>query len=674
MKKQLLFGFAAFAALAVTAQNSSKVLTNPTVKKMVTFKPVIAAEPMNSQNSPVLNNSNKVAAAPYKRIGGSSNVFGALASETRALTYNEALNATGYVYRKPAGWTGVTGGNSGTICYAYSTNPAVSWDSTIVAASGTYLHRYPAGSIFNPAGNTNPASAYAVTSGPWHPGADWQGVFFGSKQLTIPGNNTNGNVVYSDNLALLPTQRKQDFARVDFQVTSNGVAHVLGDIAANVNDVSSNAAYGWRGTMLNSGTFNAGSFVWTVDSLKPNYKLDGVGDPQGYSRANQAWSEDGQIGYVIFVGVDANALPGTSMNSYQPFVYKTTNAGASWSRFSPLFDFSTIPAIADRTYLVGGTATPLIKPFLTLGDGASGTVDAAGNLHFLAGMVSSSSDHADSLGYTYNVDFASTWNYIVDFNTTSTGWCATVIDSLRTDAADAANSNWLSAGAGLAYDARIQISRSTDGQKIVYSWADSDPVITQTTYNTQPSIKMKAYDLTTSMYTDTKDMSAGKAGAEYYSYFHYVSPIIANPSTGNWLIPTSYAASDDGSLNGDIAVSYYYMDDNMFTATDFNTLAFGGCTPTGVKHLTDNTFENVNFYPNPTANNGTIDVQLNATAKLDISILNAVGQTVYSTSVSGNIGSNKVQLNLNNLSSGLYFYQVKVGNSKAITKKFAVEK
>lgn len=669
MKKQLLFGFAAFTALAVTAQNSSRVLTNPTVKKMVTFRPVVA-EPMNGQYSPVQNNANKVTAPPYKRMGGSSNVFGVLSSETRALNYNADLNATGLVFRKQAGWTGITGGNSGTIIYAYSTNPAVSWDSTVVAASGTQFHRYPTGGIYNPAGNTIPANAYAVTSGPWHPGANWQGAFFGSKQLTIPGNNTNGNVVYSDNLALLPNQRKQDFARVDFQITSNGIAHVLGDIFADANGTTA-AAQGWRGVMLNSGTFNAGSFTWTVDSLKPNFKTYGAGNVHGYSRANQAWSDDGQIGYVIFVGVDANAVAGTSMNTFQPFVYKTVNAGATWSRFAPLFNFSLIPAIGGRTYAANNG---VVKPWVSVSEGASATVDANGNLHFLATFNSSSSDHIDSLGYSYNPNFKTNWNYITDFNTTATGWCATVIDSLNTDGPTDAQSNWTNGATGIGYDARLQISRTKNGQKIIYSWADSDTTIAAGHLNTQPSIRMKGFDVATNMYTATKNMSAGKAGADFFSYFFYTSPIIANPSVGNWLIPTSFTSSDPGTYDGLAGVSYYYMHDNILTAADFSVLSFGGCVPTGINHLADNTFENVNFYPNPTANNGTIDVQLNATAKLDITILNAVGQSVYSTSVSGNIGSNKIELNLNNLSSGLYFYQVKVGNSKAITKKFAVEK
>ena len=94
---------------------------------------------------------------------------------------------------------------------------------------------------------------------------------------------------------------------------------------------------------------------------------------------------------------------------------------------------------------------------------------------------------------------------------------------------------------------------------------------------------------------------------------------------------------------------------------------------TGINNIKATTI-NMNFYPNPASNNATIDVVLNETAKVDISILNSVGQSVYTTSVSGTIGSNKVNINLNNLAAGLYFYQVKLGNSKAITNKFAVEK
>jgi hypothetical protein len=101
---------------------------------------------------------------------------------------------------------------------------------------------------------------------------------------------------------------------------------------------------------------------------------------------------------------------------------------------------------------------------------------------------------------------------------------------------------------------------------------------------------------------------------------------------------------------------------------------FGPCVVSVSEGIKKSPVDVLNFYPNPASNNATIEVALTETAKLDIAILNTVGQTIYATSVNGNVGSNKVDVNLGNLSAGLYFYQVKVGNSKAITKKFAVEK
>lgn len=80
------------------------------------------------------------------------------------------------------------------------------------------------------------------------------------------------------------------------------------------------------------------------------------------------------------------------------------------------------------------------------------------------------------------------------------------------------------------------------------------------------------------------------------------------------------------------------------------------------------------FYPNPAANNGTLEITLNDNSKMEINVMNAVGQVVYSTSVNGAAGFNKVDLNLSSLTNGIYFYQVKAGNSKTITNKFVIAK
>lgn len=82
----------------------------------------------------------------------------------------------------------------------------------------------------------------------------------------------------------------------------------------------------------------------------------------------------------------------------------------------------------------------------------------------------------------------------------------------------------------------------------------------------------------------------------------------------------------------------------------------------------------LNFYPNPASSNGTVELVLTENAKMDLTILNAVGQVVFAKTIDANAGSNKVDVNLNSLTSGLYFYQVKSSNGKSVTKKFVIEK
>jgi hypothetical protein len=106
----------------------------------------------------------------------------------------------------------------------------------------------------------------------------------------------------------------------------------------------------------------------------------------------------------------------------------------------------------------------------------------------------------------------------------------------------------------------------------------------------------------------------------------------------------------------------------------FPVAEIGACaTDVGVKEQYS-VVSGYKFYPSPASSNGTLEITLNDNSKMDINIMNAVGQIVYSTSLTGTAGFNKVDLNLSNLNSGIYFYQVKAGSSKTITNKFVIAK
>ncbi len=680
MKKQVLLTLASALTISIYAQQSNRSNQNLTVKRVETFKSIRPEPQITGQQNKSLK---KVSAITYKRIASSSNVYGLVATETRCLQYNKDLNLVSFISRVSS--TSTVSIPNG-VQLAWSSNNGSMWDSTILAANSTKFLRYPAGSVYNPTGNTTPSNAYSVFSGPWHPGTNWQGNYFGSKKLTTPFNATGGNITYIDNSALMAGQKKEDFARTSPQVTSDGKAHVLGGLYTDINSTTA-SGQAFRGVMLNYGTFNTGtsSFTWTVDSLKPNFKNNSTGVRQSFGIFDMAWSEDGVTGYVIFSGIDANAVAGTSMNSFQPYVYKTINSGTTWSRYAPLFNFSTIPSVSDRLFPTKGVAGNLLKPFISFSEGVSSTVDANGNLHLFTSMVSGSSDNIDSLNFTFNVNFNQVWNYIYDFKTTGSGWNAVVVDSLNnngptsnaTAVSGTGNSNWTSSTGPIDYDARLQISRTPDGKYIFYSWADSDSLAVPIAHTSSlPDIYMRGYDVTNNKMTCKKNMSRAKTGVAYYSYFFFASPIVSQPTSSSFLIPTTIARSSDN--NGDNPIDHIYINDNTFTVSEFSVSPTAvGCessTGVGIKDQSSSAVSGLKFYPNPASTSGTLEITLHDNSKMEISILNNVGQVVYTTSVAGNAGTNTVELNLSNLSSGMYFYQVKTGNTKTITNKFIVTK
>ncbi|MBL0328170.1 MAG: choice-of-anchor J domain-containing protein [Bacteroidetes bacterium] len=82
----------------------------------------------------------------------------------------------------------------------------------------------------------------------------------------------------------------------------------------------------------------------------------------------------------------------------------------------------------------------------------------------------------------------------------------------------------------------------------------------------------------------------------------------------------------------------------------------------------------VNVYPNPMANNASVDFNLTAENTVSIVLVNTVGQLVQSENL-GNMstGIHTYQLDASSLSNGLYFLNITVGNN-TITKKVSINK
>jgi hypothetical protein len=694
MKKHLLFGTALFLAVGSYSQNTrsakpSGVLDTPLELKDFT-------EP-TGQNSNVfigptkkikhVVGTNKVASAT--NFTGSMNVLGYLVSQSKPLHYTKGINAVSFVARKSTTYTASSNSNSGTIVGLYSTNLGSTWNETCLWANANNLARYPQGGIYNPLGNTNINNAYLVGMGPFTSGTPtWggptNGQWYCSKQITTPGTTTPGADQQS-NYYVGGFLKKHYMPRNSFSAIDGGLIRSMANIVNDPDNTSSNLGFGLRGVLMSKGQFNAGAFVWSVDSFIPpvNNRTDGS-KLIGTSSPIQAWDEAGVVGYVITVG----SRSGTSvpMSGHQPIVYKTTNSGASWALL-PANDFAdpvNFKGVWDRLYPLNSNTTVICANFQGT-EGMDAVVDMNGQLHLATMAYGHYYSHVDSLGYRYvfgteqySYDESGPFGYpiIYDFYTTPSGWDYHMVDSMGTEGPSDqsgypgyTSNPWTSATGKYSSDARIQMSRSADGSKLFYSWTESDSGVVGLKWNIYPDIKMKGYDITTNKVSGRYNVTTGVTNADQQAYWHYMSSKSATSGTCE-VMP--FTITYNGTYNGDIQVDTYYLDGIQLCNSDYlyNPLSPKGLGA-GITAANSVNYE-VGNYPNPANDMTTIMVGLKDASYFEVAIYNSIGQLMNTYRLNGQAGANPINVDLSNFNSGVYFYNVKVGSS-VVTKKLIVQ-
>ena len=77
--------------------------------------------------------------------------------------------------------------------------------------------------------------------------------------------------------------------------------------------------------------------------------------------------------------------------------------------------------------------------------------------------------------------------------------------------------------------------------------------------------------------------------------------------------------------------------------------------------------QSIRLFPNPTMEMATLELAFSKSVDVDIQLLNMIGQVIYETTLS-KVTEEKVELNLENYSSGVFFVKVKV-NDQILVKK-----
>lgn len=634
MKKKLLFSLAVFAGLSVYAQDRTTVQENTPISRKQND---VRVENTNVFVSPYKPTTTKSTNAISKLLFASSaNVYGYLTGSSNPLDYNADLNMILFTHRGG----GVFGNGSGDIKFKISSDFGLTWDS-VVYSSGN-ANRYPGGALFYE-GTPSAANAYVVGSGPITTATVWDKNFVFSAKI----DGTNAVDTIFTNIAgtyLNPLNNNQ-------VVTTDGYFHTFSELLTGTTGAVKNGAF------MTSGQWNNTTHKF---NFKPQVNIRHACDTAmpPVQPSSMSWSKDGSIGYYVFTGQDSLNAPNKAQ---QPIIYKTTNKGATW-QLIPIADFSQVAALQDYIWPLKSDTTR-IRPSFPYGYTTSekelpSVVDANGNLHILTMIQGFTSEHQDSLNYTYLFETNKMFDLI--YKTDGT-YDVKYIDSLKADVVTDDNSSYGATGETIGWDHWYQISKSDDGTKIFVTWTDTDPSFVAD--NTLPDLLGKAFDLTTGDETPTKHFTVDGEGM--IQYLRAAKTVKTNSGGTSWSVPATCLDTDMGSSTGPTApVGVWFIQGVDYSAGDF----------TSVKEYSKvNNFFVTQNYPNPANGLTSIDVVLNENSNLSVAIYDLVGKKVMEVNNGFVVaGKHTLSFNVENLTKGMYIYKVSV-NENSVSNKFVVE-
>jgi hypothetical protein len=524
------------------------------------------------------------------------------------------------VYTSRAG--GAFGATSNDIKMSYTSDYGVTFDS-VLFANGV-AHRYPGGSLFRTA-----SGLFVICSGPITT-TGWTGNYLFTSKIdgTLAADTTFanppatevGSFMLNDEIVVLPT----------------GEAFILGEKSGPAANSYPHINYSIWKLKWNEGTsrFNF------VDSTEFTPLLSTVQPP--VQPTGMAFSADGSKGYFWVNGMDSITRPNFKT---QPLVWKTIDKGETWSQM-PIYDFSQVQEFKDYLWPIREDST-VVRPVFEYGYTNSdkfmqGTVDVNGNLHLFARVAGGYSSLPDSLGFSY----ANEPKMMFDLYTTATGWAARYIDTLGSDVDEGDNVTF----GDFSLDHRMHISKTEDGTRLFYTWTDS-PLL-DVTLNQLPNVISQGYDVVNSTVAQTTNFTLGTPLEGSCLYMN--ASDIALFDNNKFTIPVVIISGSTPESE----IGHQYLSDISLVFNDVS-----------VKNSEKNIAKITNVYPNPTNGLSYMKISLENSSNVTIEVINMMGQVVSSENLGNKTaGTQQITINASGLTSGIYFVNVKAGNSSSTCK------
>ncbi len=535
--------------------------------------------------------------------------------------------------------------DTSSVIYSYSTNQGATWvDDTMLYHTATPLYsgRFPQGVIYNPPGNTNPSNAYVACFGSTTDGTNWNAHYEGTASI---GSSTNQQTLYP------------------FTSSPRTFVPQGGTIVKNTGTTWWSAA-GTNGTIYNDtivlakGIFVGNNFNYTYTLLPVPVCADNNGNKMFRNQA-VIFDDSGQLGYVVVIGNDWVCASQPNDSTMGLIVYETTNSGSTWNRI-PSPDLSFVDPVLQNNGSKYSAATQLDL-----------AMDQNNTLHIGVPIIQFNPGNAIDSIYSYG-----TWG-LFDINTSNHGADYNGCLISKPETGFGYFGTWgIFFNPFIREENRFQLSRSWDGDKIFYTWFDTDTAVYGSGPNFFPDIHVLGVDLNSGFYTSEENLSElSGLSCDGASTFGNVSYYTMNDGT-NENIPIVIDVMTNST--GDPVQFYYEGCASMYNySSNISCLIIPSFLPsTGIQNPAG---ENANLfslspnYPNPFSNKTSLDITLGKATDVLIEIKNIVGQTLFSSSYKKlHSGKNTITIDGSSFSKGFYFYTVKT-ESDFTSRKMSVE-
>jgi hypothetical protein len=557
------------------------------------------------------------------------------------------------------------GGYSGDLGYDVSMDGGLTWENMIEMyiaennAGGTYYTdaaRYPNHGVWNPEGNTDPNNTWLQYFTPNLDGSNsadsWGGYSFGSVNIGDPTIKTK-NLQSSED-------PYYQYIPDGYDLTKDGKVFVI-----DVNQDWSSGSVVYQGTLiLNKGEWDEGEgdFIFEQELLDAPIN-EATTRP---SHTQIAFAEDGQTGYISFLGDNGTTELVSGASGYYPIIMKTTDGGASWSEpmgiqlggpdgmTGIVNDLLTDDQIAEL-YEEPLPARDEI-PYTTAFD-HNISVDANGNLHIgiVIGVVGSED---------YTIVSASNLFAAYDIYTTDGGttWYAIKLGSINQF-----RGTW---PGDYTEDNRIQTTISPDRSTVFVSWLDTD--LEEQEDNTRPNIFIRGVrpnawgtaDLTCADGADAPtNVTLFSEGMWNATFFAAAQMSFYDGDT--YTIPMTYQPVAPDVDPGE-PVQYKYITDFTFTEADFCIVGTEEIAAAAQMEVSQN-------FPNPFSNETNVAVSMKQGNNVNLEVYNITGQRVLVKDYGYRpAGTFTMTISADELPTGVYFYTVEAGAQK-VTRKMIVQ-